>query len=324
MDDLDIRILRELTQANGVVPARPSLRTSYRNIARATRASPGTIRNRIQRMVASGVLTGSSVYANPNLLGLGAGAYAFEASSRRRKQEAVERLRAIGEILFVQNFRGSLLGTAFVYENEAARTQTISRMHQATGATRGIFSRVIYPPCDLELSPSEWRMVSRLMRDGFPSYSALARDLHTSVRTVKRRVAKLVDSHAILSVPTMDYRALTGCVPADLIVSFASPSDRPEAEREILRLVSDRMIFAGIWQDFGMYSLILPKVSTASQVADHVTRLPGVAMARIELVEEHIDQARGLLKYVERRGVAAHAQPLPAVPAYAGPRPYVL
>ena len=314
MDNLDVRILRELTQANTVVPASPALRTSYRNIARATKVSPGTVRNRLRRMCGSGVLTGSSVDANPNLLGLEAGAYALEVSPRHRKQHVVDRLRALEGVFFIQNFRGTLLGTAFVYENEAARQRTISQMHRAAGASRGNFSRVVYPPCDLEPSPPEWRLVARLMRGGFPTFAALARELNTSVRTIKRRVARLVKAHAILSVPTMDYRALTGCVPADLIVSFASPGNRPEAEREILGLVSDRMIFAGVWAGFGMYSLILPKVSTATQVADQVARLPGVAMARIEFVDEHIDQVRDLLKYVDRRLAERPHQPLPAVP----------
>ena len=305
MDNLDIRILRELTQANSVVPARPLLGASYRNIARVTKVSPGTIRNRLRRMHDSGVLTGSSVYVNPNLLGLHVGAYALEASPRLRKPEVVDRLRALDGIFFIQNFRGHLLGTVFAYPNEASCRETISQIDRAAGAARGIFTRVSFPPCDLELSASEWRTISRLMRDGFPTYAALARDLGTSVRTVKRRVAKLARSHAILSVPTMDYRALTGCVPADLIVSFSSATDRAEAEREILAGVKDRMIYAGVWQDFGLYSLILPKVSAATQITDQVTRLPGVAMARMEFVEEHIDQVRALLKYVDHRSTTA-------------------
>ena len=301
MDDLDVRILRELAQANSVLPARPGFRASYRTIAQALGVSPGTIRNRIGRMYASGVLTGSSVYANPNLLGLEAGAYAVEVAPHHRKREVVGHLRELEGIYFIQNFRGALLGLAFVYPDAASREEMLQEIRRITGATTGVFSRVPYPPCQLTLTRSEWRTVSRLVRGSFATYSALSQELGVSVRTIKRRVSKLVRSHAILSVPTMDYRALSGCVPVDLVVAFSTPAARPEAERRILALVGDRMAFAGVWTDFGLYSLILPKLSTATQIADEVPRIPGVGMARVEIVEEHIDQVRALQVFVDRR-----------------------
>jgi len=301
MDELDVRILRELTQANSVVPARAGLRTSYRTVAHALAVSPGTVRNRINRMYAGGVLTGTSVYANPNLLGLAAGAYAVEVATLGRKQEVVNLLRDLEGVFFIQNFRGSLLGIAFVYPDSQTPEETLAAILRITGATGGVFTRVIYPPCQVSLSRTEWKLVSRLIRGGFSTYAAMSREVGVSVRTIKRTVSKLVRTRAIFSVPTMDYRALTGCVPADLIVAFTSPATRPEAEREILKLVGDRMIFAGVWADFAMYSLILPKVSTLAQLAEEVPHIPGVRMARVEIVEEHIDRVQALQSYVDRQ-----------------------
>ena len=307
MDDLDTQILRELTQANSVLPARPGFRASYRSIARSLKVSPGTVRNRINRMYASGVLTGSSVYANPNLLGLETGAYAVEVSPGRRKRDVVEKLRHVDGVYFLQNFRGSLVGLTFACPDSASRGRIIEAIHRATGAESGVFSRVVYPPCPVTLITSEWKLVSRLVRGSFSTYSALSKELGVSVRTIKRRVSKLVRNHAIFSVPTMDYRALSGVVPADLLVAFFSPAARHDVERRILALVGDRMIFAGVWADFGLYSLLLPKVSTATQIAEEVSHIPGVGMSRVELVEEHIDQVEVLHAYVDRRWMGSSA-----------------
>jgi DNA-binding Lrp family transcriptional regulator len=301
MDVLDVRILRELTQSNSVYPARPGFGTSYRGIARSLSVSPGTIRNRVHRMTAGGVLTGSSVYANPNLLGLEVGAYALEVSPQRRKHEVVERLRALDGVCFIQNFRGGLLGIVVAYPDAPARKRMARAVHRITGGESGVFSRVSYPPCHVTLRWSEWKLLARLVRGPFSTYSALAGELGVSVRTVKRQVAKLVHARAVLSVPTMDYRALSGCVPADLLVAYASPAVRHEAERKVLGLVKDQMIFAGVWTDFGMYSLLLPKVSATTQIAEEVARIPGVAMSRLEIVEEHIDQVHALWTYVDRQ-----------------------
>lgn len=321
MDDLDVHILRELTQANNVNPARPGFRASYRSVARALGVAPGTARNRINRMYASGVITGSSVYANPNLLGLEVAAYAVEVAHGRRKKEVVDHLRALDGMFFIQDFRGSLLGLAFVSADASARKATLQAIHRITGAEGGVLSRVEYPPCALTLLPSEWKMVSRLMRGSFSTYAALARELGASVRSIKRRVSKLVNGRAILSVPTMDYRSLAGCVPVDLVVAFTSPAARPEAERKVLGLVEDRMIFAGPWSDFGLYSLLLPKVSTANQIAEDVGRIPGVALHRVEIVDEHIDQVRALQPYVDRQCTPDPCRPIAAKRGHgAGPR----
>jgi len=301
MDAVDVRILRELTQANSVYPARPGLGTSYRSVARAISVSPGTVRNRVHRMTAAGVLTGSSVYANPNLLGLEVGAYAVEVSPRRRRHEVIARLRGLEGVSFIQVFRGSLLGVVFAYPDAPSRERMVGAVHRITGAESGTFTRVSYPPCHVMLTGSEWKLLARLVRGPFPSYAALARELGISVRTVKRQVAKLVHARAVLSVPTMDYRALSGCVPADLLVAYISPHVRHEAERKVLGLIEDRMIFAGVWADLGMFSLILPKISTVSQIAEEVSRIPGVAMSRAEIVEDHIDQVHTLGKYVDHQ-----------------------
>jgi DNA-binding Lrp family transcriptional regulator len=238
-------------------------------------------------------------------LGIEAGAYAVEISSRHRKGEALERLRTLEGVYFLQIFRGNLVGVAFAYEGDRSRAEKIAAIHRITGAETGIFSRVMYPPCNITPSRAEWKLVSRLVRGPFRDYTTLARDLGVSVRTVKRRISKLVHAHAVLSVPTMDYRALSGCVPVDLLVAFASPETRPEAEREIFRLLGNQVVYAGVWADLGMYSLLLPRLSGATQLAEQVPAIPGVRLARAEIVEEHIDLVEALQKYVDRQWVPA-------------------
>jgi DNA-binding Lrp family transcriptional regulator len=301
LDKLDIFILRELTQAQSLLPAKPGLRSSYREIARKLGVSPGTVRNRINNMYASGTLMGSSVYPNPRILGLKVGAYAVEVSSSLTKKDVIEKLKIVKGMLFIQNFHGRLLGIAFVYENEQSRQKKLALLNSVAGAESGTFSRVLYPECTVTLTGAEWKLISRLSKGGFGSYSELAADLEISVRTLKRELSRIVAGRAILSVPTMDYRSIGGSVPADLIVSFKTPDDRKEAENRIMKLVTDSMIYAGVWEDFGMYSLILPRVVAATDRTERINLIPGVGSARIEFVDEHIDLAKTMSSYVERK-----------------------
>ncbi|HZW54964.1 MAG TPA: hypothetical protein VFF30_01605 [Nitrososphaerales archaeon] len=304
MDALDIRILRELTQAQSVLPARPGLGSPYREIAKRLRISAGTARNRIKNMYHSGVLTGTSAYANPRLLGLEVGAYALDVSNSLPKQDVIEKLKLIEGMLFIQNFHGSMIGLAFAYENQRNLQRKLALFKGIAGTADGVFSQVEYPTCTSAsaLSFLDWMLIARLTRgDGFRSYSQLAREMRISVRTLKRRLARLVTTRALLSVPTMDYRAITGSVPADVLVSFTSREQRVDAEKKILELLGEVMIYAGAWADFGLYSTILAKIVTATELVERIRKIHGVGLARVEFVYEHIDQARTLSEYVERR-----------------------
>ena len=303
LDKLDITILRELTQAQTVLPGRPGLSSSYREVARKIGFSAGTVRNRINSMYSSGVLIGSSVYPNPNFLGLKAGAFAIDSSPLVSKSDVVDGIRSIDGVYFIQNFHGAYIGIAFVYQDEESLSNKLASFRKATGAEDGMFTRVVYPPCRDTLTVPEWKLVASLTRGRFQNYDKLARELNISVRTLKRRLSRITAVGAILSVPNMDYTAISGGVPADLIVSFADLNTRSETERRIIEVVKDYTIYAGVWESFGMYSMILPKVVTATQIANKVRRAPGVKMARVEIVDEHFDTSIALADHAEKHAI---------------------
>ena len=298
MDKLDIVIIREMSQAQSVLPAKVGLRSSYREMAKKLGVSPGTIRNRVEKMYSSGIVSGSSVYLNPSLLGLKGGAYALDVSPGSSKNHVVDRLRSMDGILFIHNFRGSLIGIQFVYENERALKQRTDLFRAVADSGKGIFSRVVFPSCTVALSDPEWLLISHLLRQTFGSYSQLGRELKISARTVRRRLSRLLAARAILSVPTLNYRAILGAVPADLLVTF-QPSERTELEKRILQIVGGHMVYLGAGEDFAVYNLFLPNVTMAADLANSVSRLGGVTSARVELVDEHCDVTSRLWSYFE-------------------------
>jgi DNA-binding Lrp family transcriptional regulator len=310
LDRVDIRILRELSQSHTVWPARPGLIASYRQIARALGISPGTVRNRVGQLIRSGFLQGVSVYANPNVLGLLGGSYAIQVSPAMKKTQVIDRLARVDGVVFFENLRGSLLGIGFTYHDADDLEEKLSQIDRLAHSTRGMFSRVMHPPCSVSLTPPEWALVSRLMAGSFRTYSHLAGDLGVSVRTLKRRLAKLDRSGAVLTFPKMDLRAIAGGVAADLLVSYHDEPTKSEAQAKVRLLVDDWMIFAGPWEDFESYRLILPNVSRATELAEAVGQLPGVAHAQLELVDGLVDNFERLRHYVDRH-VMAGRRPAP-------------
>jgi DNA-binding Lrp family transcriptional regulator len=299
LDNLDVAILRELTQARMILPGRPGITPSNREVSRRLNLPPGTVRYRLKRLYESGVLEGSSVFPNPSLLGLKIGAYTVDVSPLELKREVVHKLLKVEGAVHLHNFVGNLLWMTFVYQNEKEPASKVSLMNEIAGA-EGIFSRIPYPPCVASLAQSEADLVLRLARGGFDTYGSLAKELGVSVRTLERRLSKLVGEGVVLSLPKVNYKAMTGCVPADLLVIFRDANSAKSSEGKIMQLVADKVILAALWDVIGMCSLILPNVSAIGELNDQVRVLEGVATARVEIVRDHIEPMDVFRNYLEK------------------------
>jgi len=306
MDQLDIRILRELNQAYTVWPGRPGLFSSYREIAQKLRVSPGTVRNRIREMARTGFLNGTSVYPNPTLLGLESGSHAIEIGAGVRKEDVLRRLGALPGVVFLENLRGNLLGIGFVYEPSTNLRALLDRFERVAHAAPGMFSHVRQPTPSSGLTLAEWRLVSRLMSGTVRSYLQLAHELQVSTRTLKRRIRRLTGSGAMFTFPLLELRALSGGVTTELLISYSPES--PEVRTRALQRLDDWLIFAGVWDEFDIYRLILPNVTLAGDLAKEVAGWDGVRFARVELVEGLINQLTALRPYVLREIAALEAK----------------
>jgi hypothetical protein len=282
-----------------MLPARVGLAPSYRSMARKMRISPGTIRNRLKALSSSGVLLGSSVYLNPNLLGLEGGAFAIEVSPNLSKEKVVEEMKRTEGMLFIHNFYSALVGIAFVYPKGSLEGKLdCFRATAGAGDGSGIFTRVVYPPCSTSPTEQEWKLIARLSTGKYKTYAELAGDLDVSIRTLKYRMSKILRARAVLSLPTMNYRAIAEGVPADVVVVFNGRADRQLAEEKILALLGDYLVFAGVGSDYMVYNLVLPGLSMAADLEESIGKIGGVSNARAELVREHIDMSRNIAKLI--------------------------
>jgi DNA-binding Lrp family transcriptional regulator len=299
LDRLDVSILRELTQAGKVLPGRPGVGPSNREISRKLGLPPATINYRIRRMYSSGVLRGSSILLNPRLVGLRYGAYVVDVSALLDKPSVVDRLKRVEGALYIHDFVNSLVWVGVAYEDDWSLESKLAVIREIVGA-EGVFSSIPYPPPRGSISRSEAKLALRLLRRGFTSYGELAKALGVSLRTLQRQLSKLVGEGAVYSLPRVDYRAMTNCVPVDLNILFKDAETGRTSAAKVLPVVGDYLVFAALWDTLGMCSLILPDVETMYRIAATVKHFEGVASARVDIVREHIDQASMLAPYVER------------------------
>jgi hypothetical protein len=99
----------------------------------------------------------------------------------------------------------------------------------------------------------------------------------------------------------LNYQAIKEAVPADMIVSFATPHNRGEMEEKIIKILDDYLIFIGLGEEFIVYNLILPSMHAVIDLTNTVKRIEGVKSVRAELVNEHIDLTRNLGEIYRRQ-----------------------
>lgn len=305
MDRLDIRILRELFQARTVWPARPGMVTSYRRVARDLGAPPGTVRNRIREMARSGFLRGITVYPNPFVLGRRSNSYAIEVAPTVDKAGAVTAILRLPSVVFLENFHSRLVGVGIADTGDEDLQRTTAAIDRIAHAPGGLLSRVEHPPAGGPLGPAEWALLARLARGGFPTYAQLAAELKVSTRTLKRRLARLSATNAIMTFPRLDQRALRGAVAAELLVQFTSRRARDEAEQRVRDHLDPWLTFAGVWEEFVIYRLLVPNIAVANEAATAVGRMDGVRVTRTDYVLEFREHLDPLLREVEVRARSA-------------------
>lgn len=292
-----MHILRALLQGHPIQPFRREVKISYRTLARNLSVSEGTIRNRTGKMVASGILLGSSVLVNPGLLGLCMGACGLDVSAGLRKQDVIDKLKLIDGVFGIQDHHGTHLGILFFYEEEELQRRLSLFVKMAEGH-QGNFGQFVFPPCASAPQRGDWKLLARLASSSFRTYGQLSRELGVSVRTLREKISRMLSSNMLFTLPMVSLRAIKNSVPADLEVTFYRTD---EAQPAILQLVEDYAFYVGVsLNGFLLCDLILPNAATATEILEKVKETRGVSGARMEFVDEHHSQHDVFAKYIHR------------------------
>ena len=300
MDKVDVAIIRELTQGGMILPGKPGFAPSYREVSKKLNIPFTTIRNRINTLYKVGVLNGSSLYPNPNLFKLQAGAYWMEVPPDLNKAGLFQKLCSVEGFLSAHNFLGSKTWVAFLFRDEQDLEKKLGLFRNVAGPT-GTFSRIPYPPCRDSLTESETLLISHVSRNGLTSYADLGKSLKIPARTLKRRISKLVKENKILSIPKLNYNAIAGSVPTDLLIFFANDSVRASAEPKVLELVKDYLVFGALFDVVGMCALVVPKAVLLKELAEKIKQIEGVKKVSIDIVVEHVLDPKMLVAYLDNR-----------------------
>ena len=281
MDRLDVAVLRQLFQGPPSSPTRAEVTLSYRKIAKRLGVSDETVRTRAKRLVDSGFIQGWMPHPNPNLLGMKVG-FAMVDSENGTKDRVVEQCRLLEDSIITIDYHGKAIGVVFFYRDEKSLAGKHALLRAIAGGPLYMSGEILYPPCELRLSPTDWKVIAALQRAGPGSHDVIAKKLGISSRTVRRRVKRMSSARALFHLAAGDETKLRDTTRADLIVRWGDPSYRSAAQANLLSILDDYCFFLGMEENFGFFNLLVPSNATADGLLRKTMAVKGVDGARIE------------------------------------------
>ncbi len=288
---LDVPILRALFQGQGLAPLNTRIRSSVRGIAAELGVSEGTVRNRIARFRESGFVKDARLIPNPSMLGLGEANVLVEVPHEGLKDEIADELRLLEDTILVAVFHDRLVSTIFRYRGEPALARRIDLIRKLAKVDRATVGRIPFPPCTVPLADSDWALLRGLHVDPGRTYASVARELHVSSRTVKRKLERLLRGCAAFVWPVFDVGKAPGGTMGTLMVQY--PIDmKPAIDRQVTTRFADFIFLVFHMLPYGAadlalcaYNAIVPNVPKGNDVAREIQAIRGVRASRVEWFE---------------------------------------
>jgi DNA-binding Lrp family transcriptional regulator len=307
LDKLDILILRELTStACRAYHFNNDFRASFKTIGKKFHVDEDTVKHHVAKLRRLGLWLGWHLRVHPDLLGVLPTSLWLDVPLRF-KDDLLGKLKLMDDLIYIWNYVGSLVGVVLHPESTQSLARQVELISRLALAESRFVARIPYPKCTVSLSKVDWEIISSIEGDPRKPYKQIASELGLSTRTVKRRLTRMIEGRALFVVRRTDSKLLEGAISADLLVFYADPVSRAETDRRFATWLDDYLCFAGLWEELGVFRLILPSLHKAHEILRRAKQEQNVRSARIELLQERIEHYELLDEELERKLGASRA-----------------
>jgi DNA-binding Lrp family transcriptional regulator len=178
-------------------------RVSAREIADRVKLSEAGVRVRLRGLEQRGYLRGRETGVNPSLFGVSLLVSEIPVPEPHDAERLLRELALVDGVTFARDILDEKNRSIFVYHvadapAATARRTALLRKLAPAAELRGPVPYWI-PPCDLELTRLDWRMVEAFRTHPDASVSDLAKVVGVSLKTAGNRFRRLLDSRACWS-----------------------------------------------------------------------------------------------------------------------------
>jgi DNA-binding Lrp family transcriptional regulator len=265
-------------------PGRWNVRKSYAEVARNLGVDEETVRNRLKLLKDSGLLIGWRVLPNPSLFGRSSIIQHLGFDTPAAKELAVSKSKQMDGVVVVASLHGNDLLITLFDDKERTASRRLSMLKPGRGPTER--PGMGLPPTKFQMTPTDWRIVRLMMENAERSVAEVAAEVRVSVRTVKRRLDKMLAASAIFIVPMIDQAKTTG---VSYQVMVESEEGQKPAVGKLVAAKIENLIFSAADSSNNLiFGFTGKNVSEGEELQDWLEKQPGVRSARVSIVDRVI------------------------------------
>jgi DNA-binding Lrp family transcriptional regulator len=264
-----------------------NVRESYSSIAKRIGVNEETVRKRIKRQEKMGTIQGWRTMIHPSLLGLVDGYLDLEVGDVASKDRVISQLKLLEGVIVITSFEGPGLFIMFLSEPGEAfsrKSRLISSMCNSPKPEQGLSSFI--PPCDVQFSPTDWRIIWSIKDDPRKNLSEIAKEAGVTTRTVNRRLTYVTEGRALTLMGLPNFRRTAGTTGNFLIL--CSNSDKKTSVEERILVRFPNIAFGSGNRNGLMFNIFFSNLSEAEEANKWIENLEGVQYVRMRIMKDMI------------------------------------
>ncbi len=210
MDDVDFKILKILDK---------NCRTSNSEIARMMEISVRTVSNRIERLLADGVIEYFSLQFPYGLLGYRHYIGSMQLDPAIPRDQFIAGLKNVQEVSHVWEQLDGTMTFSFFSQDALHLEKILHDLTEAGAQLRGYEETRMHLPSEYPFSKLDWRVIHALFFDSRLNQKDLAETLGVSEKTIMRRLHRMDAMKLVQFTPSVSFEAIKGMVTGVLAIS---------------------------------------------------------------------------------------------------------
>ena len=297
LDDLDVRIIKELAS-----PSSPqwNIRQTYSNIAKKLGVDEETVRRRLKRAEARGVVPGWRMMVNPHLLGCECASLDLEVGDQEEKHRAIYEIKLVDGTIKILDFRGRGLQVTLYHENVESLRRKTELIASICRSSKPTVWELNFPQTNVRITRTDWQIVDALLDDARKSLETVSKSIGISVRTVERRMASLRGGYAVYLQGAPNFKMFAGlsCV---FLVFCPDAKRKGSVDRTILSKIHRTELANTGSRRYSTFVTAFDNLSEADDTVEWITNLDGVKNVKMSIMKELIIVQDWLKDEIRRR-----------------------
>ncbi|MDA4118719.1 MAG: AsnC family transcriptional regulator [Thaumarchaeota archaeon] len=205
MDAVAVAVLRWMMTGLDRYPARSEIRESMATAAKKLHCTEATVRARTRRLFESGLLKGWLVFVNPISVAQRVAVIRLDVLPPSARDDVIRKFKLIEGVWLITKNYDSALGISTYYPDGVALKKKVELMARIANSEHVTFGEIPFPPCSYAFKHVDLVILRCVQESPSLSYSGIAKQVHLSSKTVRRRLNGMIRERAVFATLDFDF-----------------------------------------------------------------------------------------------------------------------